>query len=52
MKIFAFSTMHHEGFFIFDTKTRVKNRANWTVEGGQKMAEVKVGGPERPALTI
>jgi alpha-L-fucosidase len=34
MKMFAFTTKHHEGFSMFDTKTRVKNRANWTAAGG------------------
>ncbi|MGB6432309.1 MAG: alpha-L-fucosidase [Candidatus Acidiferrales bacterium] len=34
MKMFAFTTKHHEGFSMFDTKTRVKNRANWTAPGG------------------
>ena len=27
MKMFAFTTKHHEGFSMFDTKTRVKSRA-------------------------
>jgi len=30
MKMFAFTSKHHEGFSMFDTKTRVKSRANWT----------------------
>jgi len=34
MKMFAFTTKHHEGFSMFDTKTRVRRRANWTVAGG------------------
>ena len=34
MKMFAFTTKHHEGFSMFDTKTRVKSRANWTAPGG------------------
>jgi len=34
MKMFTFTTKHHEGFSMFDTRTRVKNRANWTAEGG------------------
>ena len=37
MKMFAFTTKHHEGFCMFDTRTRVKNRANWTAEGGPKI---------------
>jgi alpha-L-fucosidase len=34
MKMFAFTTKHHEGFSLFDTKARVKRRANWTAPGG------------------
>ena len=34
MKMFAFTTKHHEGFSMFDTRARVKNRANWTAQGG------------------
>ncbi len=34
MKMFAFTAKHHEGFSMFDTKTRVKSRVNWTAPGG------------------
>ncbi len=34
MKMFAFTTKHHEGFSMFDTKTRVKKRVNWIAPGG------------------
>lgn len=34
MKMFAFTTKHHEGFSMFDTKTRVKKRVNWGAPGG------------------
>ncbi len=34
MKMFAITTKHHEGFSMFDTKARVRNRANWTAAGG------------------
>jgi alpha-L-fucosidase len=34
MNMFTFTTKHHEGFSMFDTKTRVKSRANWTAPGG------------------
>lgn len=34
MKMFAFTTKHHEGFSMFDTKTRVKKRPNWTAPNG------------------
>jgi alpha-L-fucosidase len=30
----AFTTKHHEGFSMFDTKTRVRSRVNWTAPGG------------------
>jgi alpha-L-fucosidase len=33
MKMFAFTTKHHEGFSMFDTKMRVKQRADWTAAG-------------------
>lgn len=39
MKMFAFTTKHHEGFSMFDTKTRVKRRANWTAPGGPHIEE-------------
>lgn len=29
-KCFAFTTKHHEGFCMYDTRTRVKRRINWT----------------------
>ncbi len=34
MKMFAFTTKHHEGFSMFNTQTRVKQRVNWTAPGG------------------
>lgn len=37
MKMFAFTTKHHEGFSMFDTKTRVMNRTNWTAAGGPRI---------------
>lgn len=39
MKMFAFTSKHHEGFSMFDTKTRVKNRADWTSAGGPKIED-------------
>lgn len=39
LKMFAFTTKHHEGFSMFDTKTRVRNRANWTAPGGPKIED-------------
>lgn len=37
LKMFAFTTKHHEGFSMFDTRSRVKNRANWTAPGGPRI---------------
>jgi alpha-L-fucosidase len=37
LKMFAFTSKHHEGFSMFDTKTRVKSRANWTAAGGPRI---------------
>ena len=34
MKMFAITAKHHEGFSLFDTKTRVKQRINWIAPGG------------------
>ena len=34
LKMLAFTTKHHEGFSMFDTKTRVRSRANWVAAGG------------------
>lgn len=39
MKMFAFTTKHHEGFSMFDTKTRVRSRANWTSAGAPKLED-------------
>jgi alpha-L-fucosidase len=34
LKVFTFTTKHHDGFSMFDTQTRVKRRVNWTAPGG------------------
>jgi alpha-L-fucosidase len=34
LKMFAFTAKHHEGFCMFDTRTRVARRVNWTAPGG------------------
>lgn len=34
MKCFAITTKHHEGFSLFDTKTRVRQRVNYLAPGG------------------
>ncbi len=37
MKMFAFTTKHHEGFSLFDTRTRVVRRADWTAPAGPRI---------------
>jgi alpha-L-fucosidase len=37
MKMFAFTAKHHEGFSMFDTKTRVKRRVNYLAQGEPKI---------------
>ena len=39
LKMFAFTTKHHEGFSMFNTKTRVRNRANWTAPRGPRIED-------------
>ena len=34
LKVFAFTSKHHDGFSMFDTKTHVARRVNWTAAGG------------------
>ncbi len=34
LKFFTILTKHHDGFSMYDTKTRVKKRVNWTAPGG------------------
>jgi len=34
LKMFAITANHHDGFIMYDTKTRVKKRVNWTAPGG------------------
>jgi alpha-L-fucosidase len=37
MRMFAFTTNHHEGFSMYETKRRVTSRVNWTAAGGPKL---------------
>lgn len=37
MKMFAITSKHHDGFSMFDTKTRVRRRVNWTAPGGPQI---------------
>jgi alpha-L-fucosidase len=39
LKCFAFTTKHHDGFSLYDTKTRVKRRVNWVAPGGPKIED-------------
>ncbi|WP_157557936.1 alpha-L-fucosidase [Niabella aurantiaca] len=41
-KMFTFTTKHHDGFSMFDTKTRIKKRMNWTAPGGPVMEDCNV----------
>jgi hypothetical protein len=36
---FVFTTKHHDGFSMFDTRTRVKRRVNYVADGGPKIEE-------------
>ncbi len=37
LKLFAFTSKHHDGFSMFDTRTRVNRRVDWTAPGGPKV---------------
>lgn len=37
MKMFAFTSKHHDGFSLYHTRTRVRQRTNWTAPGGPRM---------------
>ena len=43
MKMFAFTSKHHEGFSMFNTKSRVRSRADWTAAGGPKIEDCDLG---------
>ena len=36
LRFFTITTKHHDGFSLFDTKTRVKRRVNYAAPGGPK----------------
>lgn len=42
MKMFAFTTKHHEGFSMFDTQTRVKKRVNYLAPNGPTIEDCDV----------
>ncbi|MEX0775142.1 MAG: alpha-L-fucosidase [Phycisphaeraceae bacterium] len=39
LKMFTLTTKHCDGFSLFDTKTRVRQRVNWTAPGGPALEE-------------
>ena len=41
-KMFSFTSKHHDGFSMYDTKTRVRSRASWLASGGPKMEDCDV----------
>jgi alpha-L-fucosidase len=42
VKVFAFTSKHHDGFSMFDTHTRVRERVNWTAPGGPRLEQCDV----------
>lgn len=42
IRVMAFTTKHHDGFSMFDTHTRVRERVNWTAAGGPKIEQCDV----------
>lgn len=39
MNVCAFTSKHHDGFSMFDTRTRVRRRVHWTAPGGPRLEE-------------
>jgi alpha-L-fucosidase len=39
LRMFAFTTKHHEGFSMFDTRTRVKQRVRWDAPAGPALED-------------
>lgn len=37
-RFFTFTSKHHDGFSMFDTRTRVRERVDWTAAGGPRLA--------------
>jgi alpha-L-fucosidase len=42
LRVFAFTSKHHDGFSMFDTQTRVQRRVNWAAPGGPKIEDCDV----------
>jgi alpha-L-fucosidase len=43
LRMFAFTSKHHDGFSMFDTRTRVKRRVSWTAPGGPQLEDCDLG---------
>jgi alpha-L-fucosidase len=39
LRMFAFTTKHHEGFSMFDTRTHVKQRVRWDAAAGPELED-------------
>jgi alpha-L-fucosidase len=39
LRMFAFTTKHHEGFSMFDSRTRVRQRVRWDAVGGPALED-------------
>ena len=39
LRMFAFTSKHHDGFSMFDTRTRVRRRVDWTAPGGPRIED-------------
>ncbi len=39
LRMFAFTAKHHDGFSMFDTRTRVRRRVNWSAAGGPRLED-------------
>ena len=39
LRLFAFTSKHHDGFSMFATRTRVRRRVNWTAAGGPRIED-------------
>ena len=51
LKMFAILAKHHDGFSMFDTKTRVKQRVNWTAPGGPAIEDCDLAYSVMNSLT-
>ncbi len=43
LRLFAFTSKHHDGFSMFDTRTRVRRRVDWAAAGGPRLEECDLG---------